>query len=182
MAGVIALATLLLVVVVPVAGSVVCWVLACRPSVLASAVFSSRRRRARYRMSHPRRGAGSAVVGARLDRLVMWADRHRCCVCGDRARRVSAVRHRSGVVVMVRNVSVDHVWPWAGGGLTWLPNGAALCRAHNLVKGNYSVDPDGYVHGHGDLVAAGQIVALERAAVRRPGRWLRLVLGVVLFR
>jgi hypothetical protein len=141
-----------------------CWLLACRVSVLW-ALLAGRRRRARYRMGHGRRGAPSAFVGARLERIVLWADRGRCVVCGDRAR-----------------VQVDHVQPWAGGGLTWLPNVAVLCRAHNVIKGNYSVDPDGFVHMRvrSNIPAAREIIAAERAARRRPVRWVRLALGVVL--
>jgi hypothetical protein len=113
--------------------------------------------RIRYRRGRPR-----PALPAWLRRAVLAADRHRCVYCGSRA-----------------DLQVDHVRPWASGGLTALFNLAVLCRAHNRVKSNYWRDPDGYVHyrpfaGAADMAGAASILRAECRRRRSPLRWLRV--------
>ena len=113
--------------------------------------------RIRYRHGRPR-----PAIPAWLRRAVLAADRHRCVYCGCRA-----------------DLQIDHIRPWASGGLTALYNLAVLCRAHNLVKSNYSRDRDGYVHyrafpGAADVATAAAILRTECRCRRSPLRWLRI--------
>jgi HNH endonuclease len=91
----------------------------------------------------------------------MAADRGRCVFCGARTR-----------------LHVDHITPWAAGGLTTMYNLAVLCRVHNKVKSNFMVDPDGYVHyrpfeNYADPAMAAAILAEERRRRLYPGRCVR---------
>jgi hypothetical protein len=127
----------------------------CAPALVPRA------RRIRYR-----RGRARPAIPAWLRRAVLAADQHRCVYCGSRAV-----------------LQVDHIRPWALGGLTALFNLAVLCRAHNLVKSNYWRDPDGYVHyrpfaGAADVTAAASILRAERRCRRSPLRWLRVAWAV----
>lgn len=134
------------------------------PAVLMApawpAVLVPRRRRAIWR---GRRARPEPDTPEWLRRAVLAADRGQCVFCGSRTR-----------------LHVDHITPWAGGGLTTMYNLAVLCRAHNEIKSNFSVDPDGYVHyrpfdGLADPVMAAAILAKERRRRLHPGRWLRAV-------
>jgi hypothetical protein len=123
----------------------------CAPALVPRA------RRIRYR-----RGRARPAIPAWLRRAVLAADRHRCVYCGSRAE-----------------LQVDHIRPWAAGGLTALFNLAVLCRAHNRVKSNYWRDPDGYIHyrpfaGAADVAGATSILRAERRCRRSPLRWLRV--------
>lgn len=158
------------------------WLLACRPSVLLAAMTTTRARRARHREGTDRRQAISEHVSARLDRVIMRADRHTCTACPDNRRYVPVTDRRTGKTIWVRNISVDHRQPWAGGGLTWAPNGAALCRADNITKGNYNIDADdGYIHMRvrSNIPAAQMITRRETAHCRRWSRRLRLAAALL---
>lgn len=114
--------------------------------------------RIRYRRGRPR-----PAIPARIRRAVMAADRGACVYCRSRA-----------------GLQIDHIRPWAAGGLTAVWNLAVLCALHNRVKSNYSRDPDGYVHyrpfgGHGDIAAAAGILRAELRCRRSPLRWLRII-------
>lgn len=121
-------------------------------------ILVPRRSRAARRRRHPR---PEPDLPEWLRCAVLAADRHRCVFCGSRTR-----------------LHVDHITPWAAGGLPAMANLAVLCRLHNRVKSNFSVDPDGYVHyrpfaGLSDPVMAAAIAAAERRLRLRPSRWLR---------
>ena len=101
------------------------------------------------------------AIPAWLRRTVLEADRHRCVFCGSHA-----------------GLQLDHVRPWASGGMTSLWNLVTLCNKHNVLKSNYWRDRDGYVHyrsfqGSDDVRKAAQILAAERRARLNPLRWLR---------
>ena len=128
-------------------------------------VLVPRRQRAAWRRRHPRPEPDTPDwepdTPEWLRRAVLAADRGRCVFCGDRTR-----------------LHVDHITPWAAGGLTTMYNLAVLCRRHNKIKSNFSVDADGYVHyrafdGYADPVMAAAILARERPRRLYPGRWLR---------
>jgi hypothetical protein len=109
-----------------------------------------------------RHGRARPAIPAWLRRAMLAADRHRCVFCGSRA-----------------GLQLDHIRPWASGGLTALFNLAVLCAAHNQVKSNYWRDPDGYVHyrpfaGSADVAGAASILRAERRCRRSPLRWLRV--------
>ena len=100
-------------------------------------------------------------IPAWLRRAVLEADRHRCVFCGHRA-----------------DLQLDHVRPWASGGLTSLWNLVTLCGPDNRTKSSYWRDLDGYVHyrsftGSDDVRKAAEILAAERRARLNPLRWLR---------
>lgn len=125
-------------------------------------VVVRRRWRIAYRKAHGREGARSARITARMRRVVLAADRYECVIGEDCAGPVQ----------------VDHIRPWAAGGITCLVNLMGLCRYHNMVKSGYWRDRDGYVHyrpwaGYDDVVLAAAILAAERSARWRPGRLLR---------
>jgi 5-methylcytosine-specific restriction endonuclease McrA len=128
---------------------------------LAAGGLVPRRWRIAYRHRHGREGAPSAYISARLRRVVYAADRRRCVACKSRI-----------------DLNVDHVRPWAGGGLTTLWNCMTLCGRCNRVKSNYWQDRDGYVHyrgypGSADAHAAEQVLRRERRHRFWPLRWTR---------
>jgi len=133
-------------------------------SVLAGALVP-RRVRAAYRRrltgrGVPRERQRSSYISRRLRRVTYAADRHRCAGCG--ARRV--------------RMEVDHVIPWAAGGLTVLWNTMTLCVPCNGIKSNYSKDRDGYEHYHGnrrDIYRARIILSREKRHRFNPLRWPR---------
>jgi hypothetical protein len=103
---------------------------------------------------------------ARLERMILAADRHRCLVCR------SPVRPQ-----------VDHIFAWSHGGLSSPWNLAVLCAAHNRVKSNYWRWPSGHVSYRAmseyeadpaALAAAAEVLALEQLRRWRPGRWWRM--------
>jgi len=100
-------------------------------------------------------------IPAWLRRTVLEADRHACVFCGSGAA-----------------LQLDHVRPWASGGLTSLWNLVTLCGSCNRVKSNFWRDRDGYVHYRSfhdsdDVRKAAAILAAERMARLNPLRWLR---------
>ena len=135
-----------------------------RAPVLAGGIVP-RRVRCRYRQrliarGIPREAQRSSYISKRLRRVTYAADRHRCAGCG--------VRH-------VR-FQVDHIIPWAAGGLTALTNTMTLCPACNGIKSNYSRDRDGYEHYHGDrkdIYLARKILAREKRHRWNPLRMVR---------
>lgn len=122
----------------------------------AAGALVPRRWRIRWRHTHER-----PSIPAWLRRAVLEADRHRCVFCGSRA-----------------GLQLDHVRPWASGGLTSLWNLVTLCGRDNRTKSSYWRDRDGYVHyrsfqGSDDVRKAAEILAAERRARLNPLRWLR---------
>jgi hypothetical protein len=96
-----------------------------------------------------------------LRRAVYAADRYACIWCG-----------------AVADLQVDHIRPWACGGLSCLWNTATLCGPHNRIKSCYWVYRSGLVvyrsfPGSDDEATAAAILAAERRARRSPLRWLR---------
>lgn len=137
----------------------------CNASVLAG-LCVPRRVRARYRdhlindRQIPRSAQRSSYISKRLRRVTYAADRYRCAGCG--------IRH-------VR-FQVDHVIPWAGGGLTVLWNTMTLCVTCNGIKSNYSRDRDGYEHyagGRADIYLARKILHREKRHRFNPLRYPR---------
>jgi hypothetical protein len=130
------------------------------PAVLALAV--PRSWRVWYRRRHPGEGRH---IPARLRRAVCSADRWRCVGC------------------RWEGYEIDHIRPWACGGLTSLWNLALLCTRCNKVKSNYWRYPSGSVtyrpwSGYDDQAEAALILAAERRARRNPARWLRAALAL----
>lgn len=118
----------------------------------------SARSRAAYRKDRKNAGYERPAIPVALRRAVYAADWYRCVYCG------------SG-----ENLQIDHYYPWSLGGLTSRRNCFTLCRACNLVKSNYWVDPDQYVHyrpieNYDNEPLAAKILAAER---RRRGSLLR---------
>jgi hypothetical protein len=102
------------------------------------------------------------AVPAKMIRIVLFADRHRCVACRSRGP-----------------FNIDHYRPWGGGGLTALHNMMTLCVRCNKVKSNYWRDDDGYVHYHPFMGSdnsgmARKILSRERRARRSPVRWVRM--------
>ena len=102
---------------------------------------------------------------ARLRRKVLAADRKKCLWCG----------RKSGAGV---SLQLDHRVAFAAGGLNWVLNFFTLCKDCNMMKSNYNVEDDGYVHyrpwgrAYDDRSAAARILAAENRA-----RWSLLRLG-----
>lgn len=122
-------------------------------------VLVPRVRRARHR----RRGGTRPEIPARLRRAVLAADRRRCVYCGGRT-----------------GLQLDHITPWAAGGLSTPGNLAVLCAEHNRVKSNYRRDDSGRAHyrpwpGAADITTAATVLAAERRCQWSPARWARLV-------
>jgi hypothetical protein len=110
---------------------------------------------------HSRFGSQRATIPARVRRAVLAADRHCCAYCGDRS-----------------SLQLDHVKPWAVGGLASLFNLVTLCASCNKTKSNYWRFRDGYVcyrpwPGHADISQAAAILAAERRHRANPLRWIR---------
>ena len=105
---------------------------------------------------------------ARMRRRILAADRGRCLWCGGRAGQL-VEDPASGELVALR-LELDHLVAFAAGGLNWVLNFFALCHVCNMVKSNYNVDSDGYVHYRAwgrklnDRAAAARILAAERRA------------------
>jgi hypothetical protein len=74
---------------------------------------------------------------------------------------------------------VDHIFPYAYGGLTWLPNLAPLCPSCNLVKSSWC-KINGRVYYRPFAISsrhrAELIHARERRAQLSPLWWLRAAL------
>lgn len=141
------------------------------PAFLAGGLVP-RRWRVSHRHRHGRKACKSAYITRALRRVVFAADRYTCVACGARWGIEATMMHP------------DHVRPWAGGGLTVLLNMMTLCEHCNLVKSNYWMDRDGYIHYHGyQGLRAGMALppqVTEAAAIlhaERVRRWnpLRLV-------
>jgi hypothetical protein len=137
------------------------------PSLLMGMVTTNRERAA-YR--HRRKDAGkgrSAPIRSWVHRAVIKADRKRCVSCHQKLGQV--------------RLQADHFRPYALGGLSSIFNLFALCESENLIKSDYWVDPDGYVHYHpwghtGDIEWAARILAAEQRYRRNKIRWfLRLL-------
>jgi 5-methylcytosine-specific restriction endonuclease McrA len=137
--------------------------------LLALCVTRRQRYEHRQRLAHrrwrarPRARQQSSRITKRLRRMVLRADRRRCCYCGVRATEASPLQ-------------VDHIVPWVMGGLTCLWNCATLCRSCNAAKSCYWVAPSGKVYYRGGGTPppeAALILAAELAARRSVRRWLR---------
>jgi 5-methylcytosine-specific restriction endonuclease McrA len=146
---------------------------AWRPVGLPWALFPRRWRRA-YRSfrkhppwwlpAKPRARQRSSRISKRLRAQALRADRRRCVYCG-----------------LAADLQVDHIVPWALGGLTCLWNVAVLCQRHNAVKSSYWKSPEGRVYYRpwrdaGDLTMAAAIVRRERWHRLSPWRLARLFL------
>lgn len=117
------------------------------PAIIRGAIFPAHWR-ASYRHWHGRAGARSADIPARLERVVLAADRHRCINCRSQ-----------------HYLNIDHSRPWAAGGLTCLYNLFVLCRRCNLIKSDYWLWLDGHVEyhpGNENIDVAKRILARER--------------------
>jgi 5-methylcytosine-specific restriction endonuclease McrA len=139
-------------------------VVAAFPGVLPSLLVSKRTRQwwRGYGQSKPpswltwrrKDPHGRKKPPARLRRKVLAADRKRCLWCGRKAG--------AGVVLQL-----DHWVAFAAGGLNWVLNFFTLCRDCNMMKSNYNVEDDGYVHyrpwgaAYNDRSAAARILAAE---------------------
>lgn len=91
----------------------------------------------------------------------MAADRYRCVFCKS-----------------AQQPQVDHIRPWAAGGLNSLFNFAILCGPCNRVKSNYWRYRGGFEmyrgwEGSEDMITARRILACERRHRWNPLRWLR---------
>lgn len=153
-AGAVAFIALGVLVVPPLLTSAV-----LAPGVLVQLLVPRSRRIAQRHGQHDR-----PPVPARLRRAVLCADRGRCV-----ARRLGGC---SG------GIELDHLRPWAAGGLSTLFNFFGLCQRHNRVKSNYWVADDGYVSyrpfpGCDDRLTAALIAAAERRARWNVLRWWR---------
>jgi len=126
-----------------------------------------RRYRRRRREAGLDRGRAGYISG-RLRRRVRLADRNACTGCG-----APALRHPH----------VDHFFPFSLGGRTVFLNCMLLCPECNEAKGNYWEFPSGrsvYRVMDGvrpDRPRAAAILAAQRRARRRPGRWIRALMG-----
>lgn len=114
----------------------------------------------------PRERQRSQDIPARVHRAVLRADRYRCVRCGYLGGQVRGDLH------------VDHIRPWAGGGLTAIWNLMTLCSECNLAKCNYWKDRDGYIHYRYGLNSpllprAAAILACEKRQRFNPARWVR---------
>jgi 5-methylcytosine-specific restriction endonuclease McrA len=101
------------------------------------------------------------AIRAFVRRAILAADRHACLYCGSPA-----------------DPQLDHVRPWAAGGLNCLWNLAVLCGPCNRVKSNYWVWSSGHVSyraftGYANQAAAAAMLAAERRARLNPARWWR---------
>lgn len=129
------------------AGPPLLLVIATAPGVLLQAAVPRR-----WRIAHRHGQHDRPPVPRRLRRAVMRADRGRCVFCGSRDKP-----------------QLDHLRPWAAGGLSSLFNFFVLCALCNRVKSNYWVADDGYVFyrpfpGCDDQQGAARIAAAERRA------------------
>lgn len=117
--------------------------------------------RAWYRQGADRGDQRSSYIPLYLRKVVLFADHHQCVWC-----------HSSD------QLQIDHIRPWAGGGLAVLWNLATLCGKCNRIKSNYWRDRDGYVHYRGfkgsvNAAEAANILRCERWRRLSPGRWVR---------
>jgi len=122
------------------------------PAIIKAAV--PRRWRIHYRRTHPR-----PAIPAHIRRAVHAADRHRCVYCKN-----------------PNQPQIDHIRPWAAGGLNTLTNYAILCQPCNLIKSNYwPTHPTLYRPwtGHNNPTQAAAILAAERRHRYNPLRWYR---------
>jgi 5-methylcytosine-specific restriction protein A len=128
----------------------------CLPAVAAAAVPRTWRCWWRHRHDRP-------AIPQRLRRAVYAADRYACVYCG-----------------ADHDLQLDHVRPWASGGLSSLFNLVTLCGTCNRVKSNYWVYPSGLVvyrplagNGLAAVRQAAAILSAERRARWNPARWAR---------
>jgi 5-methylcytosine-specific restriction endonuclease McrA len=140
-----------------------------------------RTHRERPTRRHPH-GRGRKALPAHLRRRCYAGDRYRCVACGRHAAELAPLGRGFGL-------QVDHLVPYAAGGLASLWNTVTLCGRCNRIKSNYNVSADGYVHyrnkfedlahvEHSELIdAAAWILEQELAARRSPLRWARCALA-----
>lgn len=127
------------------------------PPVLIGGMWP-RRWRVASRSRRIDRGYGrgrSGYIPLWMRRAVYRADRYRCVYCGLRG-----------------DLQVDHIVPWACGGLTVLWNLATLCALHNRAKSCYYPPWDGRIAGPDAILRA------EHRARRNPLRWLRMAFAL----
>jgi len=120
--------------------------------------------RAGFRRWRPRGNQRSARIGTRLRRRVVLACRNRCVYCH------------------ARGVQVDHIVPWAAGGLTRFWNLAGLCGNCNKIKSDYFTDRHGRVRyrgfeGYDHRHTAALILAAEIRHRHNPLRYVRAALA-----
>jgi hypothetical protein len=108
----------------------------------------------------PRNEQRSSRIPARYRRAVLYADGEACVYC------------RTGLVLVVDEIHLDHRIPWSWGGLSKLPNLFTTCGEHNLAKMTYWVDRRGVEHGKtSDRDLARRVFAAENRARRNVARW-----------
>jgi len=161
---------------VPVAGILLCSAaLLCYPAAaLCSpgfpACLAPRQSRADWRHRRDRGEQRSGRVPAWLRRIVILAYLGRCA-----ARKLDDP--------CAGGPEVDHVIPWAVGGLSWFPNLRVLCQHHNKIASDYWVSRDGFVNYHpwpgaADAALAARIRRAEKWRGRNPLRWVLAALAL----
>lgn len=161
------------------------WLAWAGPAWWVALAPASARAAHRYRRSHGqlryllrpwrRKPPGRPHIPVRLRRRVWGIDGHYCVACAAGCWRPGDLAPDD------TRLHLDHVKPYAWGGLTSGWNLVTLCRYHNLVKSTFWVGPGGRWHyrhqsGYGDLtgVAAYEIYRAELAARRDVRRLLGL--------
>jgi 5-methylcytosine-specific restriction endonuclease McrA len=113
------------------------------------------------------------ALPAWLRPVIFAADRNRCVACHARGWPVWAAGQRR-----MAGLELDHLIPYALGGLSWLWNFMTLCAGCNQVKSSYWVSESGKVYygpwGRGDVSVAAEVYRRELWARRNPLRWLRM--------
>lgn len=149
-AGLIVLLSASLIVSMAIPGILLS--LASLPRLLVPA-----RTRAWWRRGKPREDQKSSYIPVHLRRAVYAADRYRCCWC--RA---------------MEDLQIDHVRPWAAGGLAVLWNLSVLCGTCNKIKSDYwpgrCYHPFEGLENHHE---AADILRFERRHRWSPARWVR---------
>lgn len=139
----------------------------CAPAALLAGLVPRRFRAARRKALRDAGYDDRPAVPALFQRAVWAADRGRCVYCT-----------RTGLVPRTHQRHIDHVVPWAAGGLTAAWNLMLLCPHHNLVKSNYWRERNGYVSYRpgraGNETLAAAILAAELRERRNPLRWARM--------
>jgi hypothetical protein len=125
------------------------------------ALLVPRRARARHRRLQREQGLHRPPIPVHLYRTILNTDRRRCAFCRRRLRP-----------------QVDHLRPYAAGGLHSLFNLMVLCQEHNRVKSYWEAwDGRSYYRpfpGAGNRQLAARIVRAERRRRLNPLRWLRI--------
>jgi hypothetical protein len=113
--------------------------------------------RAAYRRGAAREDQRSSYIPLYLRQVVLAIDGRQCAWCHSTDR-----------------LQIDHIRPWAAGGLAVLWNLMTLCGTCNKVKSNYW--PGGYYRafvGFDNIAEARDILRCERWRRLSPARWVR---------